>query len=30
MTNNKIDDEIFVAILRIRRNNNGADLDSIT
>ena len=29
MTNNKTDSEIFVTILRIRKNNNRADLDSI-
>ena len=29
MTNNKIDNEIFVTILRIRKNNNRADRDSI-
>ena len=29
MANNKIDKEIFVTILRIRKNNNPADLDSI-
>ena len=28
MANNKIDNEIFVTILRIRKNNNRADLDS--
>ena len=28
MANDKIDNEIFVTILRIRKNNNGADLDS--
>ena len=29
MANDKIDNEIFVTILRIRKNNNRADLDSI-
>ena len=29
MANYKIDNEIFVTILRIRKNNNRADLDSI-
>ena len=29
MANNKIDNEIFVTILRIRKNNNRADLHSI-
>ena len=29
MANNKIDNKIFVTILRIRKNNNRADLDSI-
>ena len=29
MANHKIDNEIFVTTLRIRKSNNGADLDSI-
>ena len=29
MANHKIDNEIFVTILGIRKNNNRADLDSI-
>ena len=29
MANDKIDDEIFVTILHMRKNNNRADLDSI-
>ena len=29
MANDKIDNEIFVTILRIRKNNSRADLDSI-
>ena len=29
MANNKIDNKIFVTILRIRKNSNRADLDSI-
>ena len=29
MANNKIDEETFVTILRIRKNNNWADLDRI-
>ena len=29
MANDKIDNEIFVTVLRIRKSNNRADLDSI-
>ena len=29
MANDKIDKEIFVTILRVRKSNNRADLDSI-
>ena len=29
MANDKIDNEMFVTILRIRKSNNRADLDSI-
>ena len=29
MANNKIDNEIFGTILRVRKNNNRADLDNI-